>query len=89
MSAIRIIHRRFCLTAFATMMALALSPFAGAADEAGPAKRRAAPVRQEKPATPTKAGHANTGAEVPPGDAPTVPSSGQVIFQILLAEIAL
>ena len=89
MSAIRIIHRRFCLTAFGAVMALALSPFAGAADEAGPAKRRAAPVRQEKPATPTKAGHANVGAEMPPGDAPTVPSSGQVIFQILLAEIAL
>lgn len=89
MSAIRIIHRRFCLTAFATAMLLGLSPSAWAADEAGPAKRRVAPVRQEKPVTPAKTANANVGAETPSGDAQAVPSSGQIIFQILLAEIAL
>ena len=92
MNAIRVIHRRFCLTAVAAAMSLGVCLSAGAADEATVTKqnRRPAPAKQANPsAAASKAGGTEAAAKAAVGDAGAEPSSGQVVFQVLLAEIAL
>lgn len=80
------IRSSFCLTATALMLAISLPVVA--ADERAPVKKRPSAVRQEK--RPQPADSLISESVVPrPGDAAYADQSGQAVFQVLLAEIAL